>query len=153
LLESDHIENMFQEFKDNTPLIFCNSIWINENKCITGELYQNDLEVKKKYNNPLFELSKNNFIELGTSNKETNFSPNIPKNSDEIFNILFVGGYSKLKGTHIIIKTLNLLKDKYNVKLNIYGYKKDSSSKVKKHLFSFHGFYVNKIDRLVKNMS
>lgn len=62
MLESDHIENMFQEFKDNTPLIFCNSIWINENKCITGELYQNDLEVKKKCNNPLFELSKNNFI-------------------------------------------------------------------------------------------
>ena len=136
-----------ETFKDRKISMFNRKLKHLLNEYFDGVLFISKYDLNKaKLNKPIQKVI-NNFIELDTSNKETNFSPNIPKNRNETFNILFVGGYSRLKGTHIIIKALNLLKDKYNVKLNIYGYKKKS---LKRHLFSFHDFYVNKIDRFIK---
>lgn len=62
LLESDHIENMIRAFDDNTSLIFCNSIIIDKNNNKIGIAYQDEQTKIKKIQNPLFELSKNNFI-------------------------------------------------------------------------------------------
>jgi len=139
-----------ETFKDRKISMFNRKLKHLLNEYFDGVLFISKYDLNKaKLNKPIQKVI-NNFIELDTSNKEANFPPNIPKNRNGKFNILFVGGYNKLKGTHIIIKALNLLKDKYNVKLNIYGYKKKSLSKIKRYLFFLNDFYVHKIDRFIK---
>ena len=96
-----------ETFKDRKISMFNRKLKHLLNEYFDGVLFISKYDLNKaKLNKPIQKVI-NNFIELDTSNKETNFSQDIPKNRNETFNILFVGGYSRLKGTHIIIKALN----------------------------------------------
>lgn len=139
-----------ETFKDRKISIFNIILKRFLNEFFDGVIFLSKYDLNTAHLNKPIQKVINNFVYLDACNTETNFSSDSAKNRDEPFKILFVGGYSKLKGTHVIIKALNILKDKYNIKLNIYGYKKNYSSKVKKHLFFLKENYIYKIDKFIE---
>lgn len=139
-----------ETFKDHKISIFNIILKHLLNNFFDGIIFISNYDLNNARLNKPTQKVINNFVYLDACNAETNFSSESAKNRDEPFKILFVGGYSKLKGTHVIIKALNILKDKYNIKLNIYGYKNKSSSKVKEHIFFLQDNYVHKIDKYIE---
>lgn len=83
-----------------------------------------------KYDLNKFNLKKNRSLVLNDCSFNSNLAQKKNKNKAEI-NILFLGGYNKIKGLHILLKSLERIKNK-DISLtiagdckirNLYGYK------------------------------
>lgn len=139
-----------ETFKDK-KISFINSILKRQlNDFFDGVLFiskydMNQAKLKKPYQKVIY-----NFDYVDEQEQNIFFTPKAHKSNQNSFNILFLGGYSKLKGTHLIIKALNILQKKYNVKLNIFGYKKKTLSNLKKHIWVFSDYYERKINNYIK---
>jgi len=60
-LAPNHVELLLSEFTEDTVLVFCNAVIINENGNQVG-IMKDDGEMFQKLKNPMFELSLNNFL-------------------------------------------------------------------------------------------